>query len=189
MQLTSRLDEALRVSARAHRNQKRRGSDTPYIVHPYGVMYIASQYTSDEDVLVACLLHDIIEDVPNEYTQEQMKHQFGQRVVDLVLGVTKDQNLSEWKASCDDYLERLEHSAPPESSIIAVADKIHNIMSILNDYEKMGDDIWNIFSADKKSQKWWFESTRKVAQQRIPDNEILDLYDDYLKKIINIIDN
>jgi len=189
MKFTPRLDEAIRISARAHRNQKRRGSDTPYIVHPYGVMVVASQYTNDEDVLIACLLHDIIEDVPDEYTTEQMKQQFGDNVLDLVLGVTKDRNITDWKASCDDYLYRLENKAPAESTIIAVADKIHNIMSMLHDYETAGDKIWNMFAADKLSQKWWFEATREVAQKRIPDNKILKAYDEYLSKLITIIDD
>lgn len=189
MKLTPKLDEALRVSARAHKKQSRRGSDTPYIVHPYGVMFIASQYTEDEDVLIACLLHDVIEDVPKEYSEVQMREQFGDRVVELVLGVTKDRKIRGWKASCDDYLDHLENSAPAESSIIAVADKIHNIMSILNDYDRVGDEVWNIFAADKHSQKWWFESTKKIAAKRITGNKILELYNEYLDKINNIIDS
>lgn len=189
MQLTPKLDEALRISARAHRKQTRRGSDTPYIVHPFGVMYIASQYTSNENVLIACLLHDVIEDVPKEYSKSQMMEQFGSEVVDLVMGVTKDRKINDWKDSCDDYLYRLERDAPAESCIIAVADKIHNIMSILEDHKTLGDDIWKIFAADKYSQKWWFESTMKIAKKRIPDNKILELYEQYLDKIVALIDN
>lgn len=189
MKLTPRLDNALRISARAHRKQIRRGSNTPYIIHPFGVMFIASQYTDDEDVLVACLLHDIIEDVPKEYSKEQMEKDFGERVVRLVLGVTKDSSIHDWKASCDAYLYNLEHLAPAESAIIAVADKIHNIMSIITDYEKLGDDVWNLFSCDKQSQKWWFKSTYEVAEKRIPNNKILEYFDQYIEKINKLIDS
>ncbi len=62
---TSRLDNAVREAARAHEieGQHRKGTDIPYIIHPFGVMMIASNATDDEDVLIACLMHDVLEDV------------------------------------------------------------------------------------------------------------------------------
>jgi len=187
MNLTLKIDKAIRISARAHQKQNRKGSNTPYIVHPFAVMCIASQYTNDENVLIACLLHDVIEDVPEEYTQQAMVNDFGQHVVNIVIGVTKQPNMGDWKATCEAYLVNLESNAPVESAIVSVADKIHNIMSILEDYQTQGETIWDIFSADKYSQLWWFKSTREVAGKMIPENKILDLFDEYITKIENII--
>jgi len=187
MNLTENIDKAIRISARAHQKQNRKGSNTPYIVHPFAVMCLASKYTDDENVLIACLLHDVIEDVPEEYDQQSMLEDFGQEIVDIVIGVTKQLNMGDWKATCEAYLTNLESNAPVESAIVSVADKIHNIMSILEDYQTQGETIWDIFSADKYSQLWWFKSTREVAGKMIPDNKILELFDLYITKIEAII--
>ena len=58
---TERLDKALRKAAWSHeqQGQHRKGSDIPYIIHPVGAMMIASNATDDEDILIACLMHDV----------------------------------------------------------------------------------------------------------------------------------
>lgn len=96
MQFTPKIERAINTAAYAHRHQTRKGSDVPYIVHPFGVMLIASQATADEDTLIACLLHDILEDVPEEYSKQQMLRDFGESVVAIVEGVTKNSTLPEW---------------------------------------------------------------------------------------------
>jgi (p)ppGpp synthase/HD superfamily hydrolase len=187
MNVTENIDKAIRISAIAHQKQSRKGSNTPYIVHPFAVMCIASQYTDDESTLIACLLHDVIEDVSEEYSQRDMVNDFGQHVIDIVIGVTKQPNMGDWHATCEAYLTNLETNAPIESAVVSVADKIHNIMSILEDYQTQGEKIWDIFSEDKHSQLWWFKSTREVAGKMIPENKILGLFDEYITKIENII--
>jgi (p)ppGpp synthase/HD superfamily hydrolase len=49
-------------AAAAHHGQKRRYSDQPYIVHPVRVMKKCSEYTNDDAILSAALLHDVLED-------------------------------------------------------------------------------------------------------------------------------
>jgi (p)ppGpp synthase/HD superfamily hydrolase len=189
MKLSKKLYKALSISSVAHKNQERRGSHTPYIIHPFGVMYIASGYTDNEDVLIACLLHDIIEDVPNEYSKEQMIDDFGQNVYNIVRGVTKNKSNTNWKQGCDEYLDYLEHKAPEESSIVAAADKIHNIMSILNDYDVLGEKVWDLFATDKQSQKWWFNATYAVVEKKIPNNEIVKELAEKVESINALIDS
>lgn len=167
--MTPRIYLAIERAAYAHRSQKRKGSDVPYIIHPFGVMLIANKATNDEDTLIACMLHDIIEDVPEEYSREQMLADFGEKVVAIVEGVTKDSSLPTWQARADGYLRNLEHNAPPESVIVCVADKIHNLTSVLRDYEAVGDEVWNKFKSDKENNLWWYrtvlELTTKLQQE------------------------
>lgn len=95
--LTPRLTQALNVATRVHDGHYRKATDIPYTSHLFGVMYLASKQglsaDVEEDVLIACLLHDTLEDVPEKYTAEQMEADFGPRVLDIVLGVTKDDTL------------------------------------------------------------------------------------------------
>jgi (p)ppGpp synthase/HD superfamily hydrolase len=170
---TPRLDEAMRVAATAHSEQKRKGTEIPYIVHPFAVMHIASQATRDEDVLVASLFHDILEDVPDKYSKEQMQRAFGARVVEIVVGVTKDDTIDNWQARSDAYLQHL-RTADEASVIVSGADKVHNLQSILIDYEQHGERLWDRFNAGKERQLWWYGSIHNVLQERMPESPLTE---------------
>jgi (p)ppGpp synthase/HD superfamily hydrolase len=173
---TQRLDKAVRVAARAHerQGQHRKGTDIPYIVHPFGVMVIAANVTDDEDVLVACLLHDILEDVsPEIYSEQNMRQEFGERVLAMVKDVSKDEAIADWHERCAAYLENLENRASEQSLIVSAADKIHNLRSMIIDYREVGDMLWQRFSTgSSKDQLWWYESVLKVIEKRLPGSAI-----------------
>lgn len=183
---TPRLDEAMRVAATAHSEQKRKGTEIPYIVHPFAVMHIASQVTNDEDVLVASLFHDVLEDVPDKYSKEQMQRAFGARVVSIVEGVTKDDTIQDWQGRSDAYLAHL-RTADEASVIVSGADKIHNLQSILIDYEQYGDQLWDRFNADKERQLWWYGSIHDVLQERLPESALTATLGDLVDKFKGIL--
>lgn len=170
----------------AHRNQKRKGTELPYIIHPFGVMTIASEATDSEDILIACLFHDILEDASEEYSKGQMEQDFGKKVVDIVEGVTKDSSLASWRERADAYLYHLEHEASDESVIVSCADKIHNLMSILEDYKEVGDDIWQRFSTGKEGQQWWFQAVYEVISKRLPELSLNKQLLNLVNKLITI---
>lgn len=167
---TPRLDKALRKAAWAHEQagQHRKGTDTPYIIHPVGVMMIASVATTDEDTLIACLFHDVLEDVsPEIYSREDMERDFGERVVSIVLGVTKDSSVGDWRARSEAYLDHLANHSSDEAIIVSASDKIHNLLSIIEDYKAVGDDIWLRFrTKSRDDQIWWYSSILQVITER-----------------------
>lgn len=59
MKYTERIHNTIDLVSSLHANQKRKGSDTPYVSHCFGVAFILSNYTSDEDIIIAGLLHDV----------------------------------------------------------------------------------------------------------------------------------
>lgn len=187
---TKRLDKAIKVSAWAHEQQKqhRKGTDIPYIIHPFSVMMIAGNVTDDEDTLIGCLLHDILEDVDTAiYSEEDMREDFGKKVLEIVQGVSKDDSIEDWKQRSDSYLENLT-KARPESLIVCAADKIHNLKSMLIDYENIQDELWDKFSSDKKSQLWWYESSLEIIRDRAPENELVVELQDLVDQLRRIID-
>lgn len=165
MVLTSRLEQAIKVSATAHRHQARKGGIIPYIIHPFSVMLIASDATDDEDTLIACLFHDILEDVPHEYPESEMANDFGDKVVEIVKGVTNDPNIKDWHKRSQAYLDHI-INASDESVIVCGADKIHNLMSTLADYNVIGDNVWKRFCTGKEHQLWWYSSVLDVLKKR-----------------------
>ena len=181
--LTPRLQQAITQAATSHDGHYRKGSTKPYVTHVVSVMLIASEYTGDEDILVACLLHDIMEDRPDTYSFGQMAADFGPRVVDLVQGVTKDSTLPDWRARSDAYLAHL-RQAGPDVALISLSDKYHNLTSILADYEQLGDALWERFNAGKPDQQWWYTMVLAAAEPQLPDGHpLVARYREQLQKL------
>ena len=168
-----RLIQAINIAAWAHRGHVRKGTEIPYVSHVFGVMHLLSQVTDDEDVLIAGLFHDILGDVPEEYSAEQMEQDFGPRVLTLVQGVTKDDTLSGWQERADAYLAHLEQ-AEEGSVLVSAADKLHNLLSILADHQAIGEELWLRFNSGKERQQWWYGAIYQVAQQRLPGNALVE---------------
>ena len=177
--LTPRLTQALNVATRAHDGHYRKATDIPYTSHLFGVMYLTSKQglsaDVEEDVLIACLLHDTLEDVPEKYTAEQMEADFGPRVLDIVLGVTKDGTLGDWQERSDAYLAHL-REASYESVVVSACDKLHNLSSILADHEVLGDELWPRFNSGKQRQQWWYRAVLEIVEQRAPELPLLVEY-------------
>ena len=155
----------------------------PYVSHLFAVMYLLSRVTGDEDLLIAALLHDTIEDVPEEYSESRMRGEFGDRVTDIVLDVTKDDTLPDWQARSDAYLRHLSHGAREEAVLLSCADKLHNLKSTLADHEEIGDALWERFNAGKERQQWWYGAILTVVRDRLPHNLLIDEFERLVKEL------
>ena len=184
---TKRLDKAIRISAWCHEQAHghRKGGDIPYIIHPYGVMLIASNVTDNEDTLIACLLHDVLEDVPKSiYDENKMRADFGDNVTKIVMDVTKDSTLNNWYGTSKAYLHHLEFEACNEAIVVSASDKIHNLESTLYDYEDIGDKIWDRFTTKNLSdQIWWYESVYGVLIKRLCSDELTNKLDHLINSL------
>lgn len=177
-----RLMRAINTAAVAHDGHYRKTTRIPYISHLMGVMHIAASVTDDEDVLIACLLHDAIEDVPEKYGAEQMSADFGPRVVSTVQGVTKIEADS-WQERSDAYLKHLAEEASDESVLVSLADKTHNLMSILADHSEIGGQLWERFNSGKERQQWWYASILGVAKQRLPQCALIPPFEEMVQQL------
>lgn len=177
MILTHRLQEAINVASRIHKDQERRDSQkTPYITHLVGVMILLSSATHDEDVLIAGLMHDALEDVP-DYTPEKLEQAFGKRVTDIVLGVTEESKLrgevaSSWKMEKLHYIENLRNSSD-ESMLVSLADKIQNIRSFIELLNVEGPGALAKFHAGADEHIWFHKEVLAIGNERLGDDHIL----------------
>ncbi len=179
---SDRIMRGIATASRAHDGHYRKGSGVPYISHPMSVMLIAASVTHDEDVLLAALFHDILEDVPENYSRAEMKDEFGLRVVEIVEGVTKNSFLPSWQESADAYLEQLSRGSA-ESIIVAAADKFHNLSQTLEDLDREGHSLWRRFRSTPSQQLWWYTSVRNVVAERLPDMPLLDDLDVLIERL------
>ncbi|MCB9810899.1 MAG: bifunctional (p)ppGpp synthetase/guanosine-3',5'-bis(diphosphate) 3'-pyrophosphohydrolase [Candidatus Nomurabacteria bacterium] len=131
-----RIEQAIRAASVLHKEQLRKGSmPFPYVTHLIAVAFTLLDYTQDEDVIIAALLHDTLEDT--DYTIEELQEDFGGRVRDIVEAVTepklKGEHKLTWREKKEAYAKQLRH-APHEALLVAAADKIHNFRTMVEDY-------------------------------------------------------
>ena len=171
MAVSDKMYFAIDKVAVLHNNQYRKDTITPFVVHPFAVGFLLSQYTEDEDIIIAGFLHDVLEDVEG-YTEQDMQKDFGERITSIVKGVTHDGNL-EWKERTDKYLEQIQQNK--DCIMVSVADKIHNIHSSIGGFEKMGESFWDSFTADKKDYQWFYNSVLEIAKNDLDSEIVLEL--------------
>lgn len=179
--ISDKVNLALKVASKAHHNQTRKGTDIPYIAHPVAVAMIISEYTTDESTVVAGILHDILEDVePTVYSETDMRNDFGDEIVKIVKDVSEDKTAGEpekpWIERKKGYLAHLDSIENEKPLIVSAADKIHNLTDILEEYEKVGDSIWQKFNASKDDELWFYNEFLKIIEKkRIPEQMKTDL--------------
>ncbi len=180
MKLTDKIQKALNLAADRHDGQMRKSSGHPYIVHPFSVAMILSEYTENENIITASLLHDLIEDVEG-YEYEDLEQEFGKRVADIVQGVSEDIEFNNgetdketWQERKDNYLANLENDSQ-ESLLVCAADKIHNLKSMIMIYQEMGDRMWEDFNAPIEKQIWYYETILKILKEKLQNDIVKEL--------------
>jgi (p)ppGpp synthase/HD superfamily hydrolase len=156
---TSRLEEAFRFAAAGHHGQVRKLSGVPYLEHVVAVAWILDHAGFEEDVVVAGLLHDLVEDTP--VTVQDLEHRFGKAVADLVAygSEVKTDALGKKRPWIDrkrDHLAALAE-APVEARAVVLADKLHNLVSIELDLRD-GHSVWSQFNASRAQVFWYYEA-------------------------------
>ena len=123
--------KAYDVAAEAHASQRRKSGE-PYIIHPLGVATILSQLQLDELTLAAAFLHDVVEDT--DISLDSLKESFGQKVADLVDGVTKlgkIEYISKEEQQIENYRKMfLAMAKDIRVVMIKLADRLHNMRTM-----------------------------------------------------------
>lgn len=168
---SDRINHAFAFAAKHHDRQVRKGTRLPYLTHPANVAIILTRYGRDEDTVVAGILHDVIEDcVRDGWTREMLEDRiaskFGERVLAMVLAVTKRRTDDEGvEMSRDearaDYLTRLA-LADEDARWLCAADQVHNAGTILADLRRTIDPhtIWSRSSGGREGTMQWYRSVR-----------------------------
>ncbi len=186
-----RYQDAMQFAAYAHRNQKRKGADIPYIVHPIECSMIVSSITDDEDVIIAALLHDVIEDT--EFDYDDIESRFGARVAHLVLCETEDKRDGKskeetWHIRKKETIDHLK-SAERDAKIICLGDKLSNIRASIRDYDTNKKQFWQRFNqSDPDFQGWYYESVGNILGEELSDTDAWKEYDELCKRLFGALD-
>lgn len=151
------ISKAIEFSAKAHEGHFRKGSQVPYITHPFEVAKILGETVDPEEneaLICAGLLHDTVEDT--DTSLETIRREFGETVADLVASDSENKLLP-WEARKQNTVDFLKNEATRDMQMLACADKLANLRSVKADYAKIGEDVWDIFVRGKEKQAWYYK--------------------------------
>lgn len=152
---------------------RRETEPLPYITHPFSIALLVAEDGAHDDVVTAALLHDTLEDT--DTTREEIAEAFNERVAHLVESVSeiKERNGTkiDWKERKVQYLATLEQ-ASDDAVLIAIADKIDNIESKLEAFEREGDAFLKRWKQPSEEYLWYHGEALRIAQSRLPEHRL-----------------
>lgn len=184
------IERAIQYAARAHKGAVRKGSSVPYIAHPMETMMLVASMTSDNEVIAAAALHDVVEDTP--ITIAQIEQEFGATIAMYVAHESEnkreDRPKSEtWKIRKQEQLEKTRHASRFVKCIM-LADKLSNMRASLRDFKKDGRQIWNKFNMkDEREQYWYYHEVAEVVKE-LEDTACYQEYISILQEVFGALD-
>lgn len=184
--LSQRFEEALNFCVRLHSQQRRKGTHVPYIAHLLAVTALVLEDGGDEDLVIAALLHDAVEDQGGLDTLQMIRIKFGDRVADIVDGCTDSYTVPKlpWRERKERYLDHLQ-AANLDILRVSLADKLHNSRSILRDLRLSGDDTWSRFNGGKEGTLWYY---RELAAIFIESDLSSQMVEEFIQTVLEIED-
>ncbi len=164
-----RLAEAFAYAVGLHADQLRKGTEIPYVSHLMAVAGLVMEHGGSVDQAIAALLHDGPEDRGGEATLEEIRELFGEAVAKIVeeCSDTFEEPKPPWEERKRVYVEHLQEEASEETLLVSLADKTHNLGSILRDHETHGEALWERFRADREQTLGYYESLLAVYEERM----------------------
>ena len=182
MRLSPRFEAALVMATQLHagqmrkgtEEQKRNGTEIPYVSHLLGVSSLVLEHGGTEDQAIAALLHDAVEDQGGIKTLDRIRDHFGSGVAEIVDHCTDayEDPKPEWRERKETYVDEVPNM-PATAALVSCADKLHNARAILSDLRDIGEDLWDRFTGKKDGTLWYYRSLadgfEKVFKSRLTD--------------------
>jgi (p)ppGpp synthase/HD superfamily hydrolase len=181
--LTDRLTRAVDYARKLH-TETRKGSQIPYMAHLLGVAALVMGEAGrsvpvTEDMVIAAVLHDTVEDHGGKSRLDDVRKFFGADVARMVEGLSdtlaEDHDKKEgWEERKVAYLRKLRTEAE-DVLLISAADKLYNAKAVLDDYKEIGPEVWKRFKCGRNEQLWYFDSLIAVFQLRMSNRIVNEL--------------
>jgi (p)ppGpp synthase/HD superfamily hydrolase len=192
--LSERFTEAVEYARQLHK-EFRKGTDVPYMAHLLGVASLVmgeagGRVPVTEDMVVAALLHDTVEDHGGAPRLREVEERFGADVARMVAGLSDtfagDHDKKEgWDERKTAYLNRL-RGETDDVLLISAADKLYNAKAILDDYRVIGDAVWERFKRGADKQLWYFYELLTVFREH-PANKIVDELEVVVRELTKLV--
>jgi (p)ppGpp synthase/HD superfamily hydrolase len=158
--------------ARTLHIERRKGSEIPFMAHLLGVASLVMgeaghvPFPVTEDMVIAALLHDAVEDHGGSMRLADVQYNFGANVARMVEALSDTlaeypEQKAPWEQRKKAYLARL-RGETADIQLISAADKLYNACTILDDYRKIGPEVWKRFKRGRDLQIWYFNELIKI---------------------------
>jgi len=144
------------------------------------------EYGGDEDLAIAALLHDSVEDQGGAARLNDIRNRFGQPVAriveacsDSLANTAKGEPKADWLERKKAYIAKL-RKADEDILWVSLADKVHNARTILRDLRKpdIGEKVWARFNVSTKQTLWYYRSLTDIFCERLSNqlsNELREI--------------
>ena len=163
------VSEAIVFAVKAHDGMRRKKSEAPYILHPMEAAVIVGTMSSDQNLIAAAALHDVVEDA--DVTIEEIEERFGKRVRELVSAETEDKRADlppsdTWRIRKEESLAVLKNTEDIGVLMVWLGDKLANMRAIYRDFKIEGNAMWQRFNQkDVNEQAWYYGSIVKLTER------------------------
>ena len=131
-----------------------------------------------EDVVIAGLLHDIVED--QDVTLAEIETDFGPSVAEMVAALTEQKQAAgvdrPWVARKRELLNQLRQASLGAVAVKA-ADTLHSTRSLTSDLHREGASIWSNFSRGPGPSLWYCQSVAAIVRARLGAHPVADELD------------
>lgn len=158
-QLSSRFVKALGYAAKLHGRQIRKRTQRPYIGHLLSVTATVIEYGGDEEMAIAALLHDAVEDQGGAPRLREIRRKFGKRVAHIVDGCTDtdEQPKPPWLERKRGYVRRVGRE-DAAVRLVSAADKLSNVRETLHDFRLHGAEVFERFAGKQAGTLWYYRA-------------------------------
>jgi hypothetical protein len=162
---------ALAYAAHVHREQRRKGTQIPYLAHLVSVAALVAEDGGEQNELIAALLHDTAEDHGGRERLGDVRLRFGSAVAEAVAAlsdsmVAQGEPKEKWRQRKERYLKHLWAERSEGTLRVANADKLHNARAILADLRQVGPAVWSRFGAPREDQLWYYDELVRLFLTR-----------------------
>lgn len=197
---SARLPMAMAYAAVLHSPQTRKDDlGTPYITHPLAVAGYVWHYglgvpvyeSEIEDLVIAAILHDIVEDTGGDNRLREIRSMFGPRVAQLVYAATdstaEDPSAKPpWRDRKEQHIARVrrlagpaapdgESAVDPGACLVIACDKLHNLSGTAAAVAASGDAYLDRFHGGRDGTRWYYRTMFDALRPALPDALIEDM--------------
>ncbi len=185
-QMTPDIIKSGEFAIEAHRGQIRKNEDIPYVKHLFDVAGILIDNGQSENLIIAGLLHDVMEDTDKTDIDilALFSPQQGKDILKIILADTETEKDAPWKVRKQATIDFAAQTDHIEGLLLICADKIANLGSLNKALEVSGEDTWKCFNSPKEQQLWYYESLCSILAERLSNfPKMISEYKGLLKKV------
>lgn len=193
--LSEQFTRAVDYARRLH-TEYRKGTRIPYMAHLLGVASLVmgeagGQVPVTEDMVIAAILHDAVEDHGGQKRLNDVETTFGKDVARMVSALSdsfadEGENKEPWEMRKQKYLDRLP-GEDEDALLICVADKLYNARSIVVDHAAVGAAVWNRFKVGADLQLRYYKALLNIFKSRLRENKLVDEFGKAVNELEDLI--